>query len=453
MPKIITLPSALLALLVIAASAKQQCCTEDSRGTATKYDSKESIKAQGYLDGWGLLARSPDFFGKQRVKPAAFLSSKIKSPNVLYPSAAGTDPMCGNAVANGQTSVCENHVWDGGNIDKTCKPGTVPWNLATVAAGMYKDDNEGNDPWKGTVTTYANGKVFCEGYYPTDANSIDQRNTANGLGLHPSQDHACFGDVCITGYDTSGESVGKCNYDAVSPDDFGSHLGNSIRDKNGESMCRDGGRSPNFEVDFVSCWYVNPWQAVAAQNSIWSHRASWLNNLLPTIDGKGNEDNDQAYWGWNEAPCTTTDGSDLDDIQNMDVVIIKLPPTVDSDEASACMLSDEADNKLANQLMDFWRKGAGVKPIVWMSEHKSAGSADYDKKFFAQNFLFKDRSCITVDDNGDGPYYYPAWDMKCTAYADYVDKYWGDHCNKVGASFESTFGSANGSASVGNKTA
>ena len=107
--------------------------------------------------------------------------------------------MCGNAVANGQTSVCENHVWDGGNIDKTCKPGTVPWNLATVAAGMYKDDNEGNDPWKGTVTTYANGKVFCEGYYPTDANSIDQRNTANGLGLHPSQDHACFGDVCITG--------------------------------------------------------------------------------------------------------------------------------------------------------------------------------------------------------------------------------------------------------------
>ena len=47
-------------------------------------------------------------------------------------------------------------------------------------------------------------------------------------------------------------------------------------------------------MDFVACWYQNPFDAITAQNSLYNARGGWLNNMIPWIDGKGADQDDRA---------------------------------------------------------------------------------------------------------------------------------------------------------------
>ena len=52
-----------------------------------------------------------------------------------------------------------------------------------------------------------------------------------------------------------------------------------------------------------------------------------------------------------------------------------------------------------------------------------------DKKFFSQNFLFKDNSCVTV--SGDGSYqtyFYPSGSDQCKSYKQSVDDFGKKWC-------------------------
>ena len=116
------------------------------------------------------------------------------------------------------TSICQNHDANIGFSPGSCN-GKSPWHFASVGPGYYKDSGKPNDDK--TAATYAQGKVvsrhrglvedessqlsqgdlklthhilsappthqYCSGYYPTDANTVDQRNKVNGLGLHNSK--------------------------------------------------------------------------------------------------------------------------------------------------------------------------------------------------------------------------------------------------------------------------
>ena len=286
--------------------------------------------------------------------------------------------------------------------------------------------------------------------HSTDSNSVDQRNLKNGLGLHATflsqgndkidQDHACVNGKCITGTDTTGDAVGKCNYDDVPPSNFGDHFSESMKSEyNNNSPCRDGGKNPMFALDFVSCWFQNPFDAITAQNSLWNARSGWLNNMVPWIDGKGADQDDQAYWGWNEAPCTAQNG-DMDDAKP-DIMIVKLPPAAGF-EPSACQLSDEADWDLAKQLNTAHAKGLGYLPIVWLGETKVGNG--YEKSFFSQNFLFKDNSCIkTASDTDTQIYFYPSTDQHCKDYEAFVK----DKCKWGASSFGALDGGNSGNAS------
>ena len=50
-----------VATFATTSKARQDCCFEGNGRTATKWLNDEAKKANGYLNGWGLLARVPDF--------------------------------------------------------------------------------------------------------------------------------------------------------------------------------------------------------------------------------------------------------------------------------------------------------------------------------------------------------------------------------------------------------
>ena len=256
------------------------------------------------------------------------------------------------------------------------------------------------------------------------------------------QDHACVNGKCITRAETTGDAVGKCNNEVL-PSNFGEHFSESMKlEYNNDSPCRDGGLNPIFALDFMSCWFRNPLDAITAQNSLWNARSGWLNNMVPWIDGKGADKDDQAYWGWNEAPCSAQNG-DIDDA-TPDIMIVKLPPAAGF-EPSACQLSDEADRDLAKQLNAAHAKGLGSLPIVWLGETKVGNG--YEKSFFSQNFLFEDGSCIkTASDKDTQVYFYPSTDSHCKDDEAFVkDKCnWGGNASNPGSAVNATtsFGGA-----------
>ena len=204
----------------------QDCCLEGSDGTASKWLNDEANKANGYLYNWGLLTRVADFESSNTCdnppcfRASAFMHADSEPPNSMYPSTRNV--MCDNMISEGKgTSICQNSEWAAALSPGMCDEDQSPWHYATLGAGFYRDSGEQD-------STYAEGKVYCSGYYPSDANTVDKRNPSNGLGLHangipvgdwtPDQDHACVGDKCITGFDTTGDLVGKCNYDDVAPE-------------------------------------------------------------------------------------------------------------------------------------------------------------------------------------------------------------------------------------------
>merc|ERR1712183_1230758 len=80
--------------------------------------------------------------------------------------------------------------------------------------------------------------------------------------------------------------------------------------------------APQWAVDASACWVNNPRDMINIQNAYYWARASWNNGLAPYGDGsEGTSDADRKYWGWNEIPVST----DIDNPENWDAVIIKLP--------------------------------------------------------------------------------------------------------------------------------
>lgn len=331
-----------------------------------------------YSGGKGVLVRNPmDGYEDKKqwkVVPATFWTNDIYTPSALFPTGWGGwltgngDPNCPNGGTNGYYKMTKKCPTD----PRTKESG--PWNYAALAYVI-------NDKMSEFFPHFDSIQSATWGYgvfYPTDANSVDQRcryvDAAAG-----NNGYDCPGGWIPWGklFTADSTKIGSGGYDAGNPEvtggggggagchwtglGAGSEIDQSNANSGGLNLVRNahceceyrlgkgndgwgawvdqwvkhgtnvkkldgwmaGGKAPGHGLDQVACWMNNPRDMIGLQNYMYWKRLSWSNQMAPASSWYvGMPETLRVYWGWNEVPIPIAKARDMSLRQ---AVVIKLP--------------------------------------------------------------------------------------------------------------------------------
>jgi len=174
-----------------------------------------------------------------------------------------------------------------------------------------------------------------------------------------------------------------------------------------------------YSLDYASCWTNNPRDMIGLQNSLWWMRTWWADGSTPEaqygsgVDQMpGSNDGDRRYWGWNEVPVAH---SVVDDPENWDAVVIKLPTAMFGDGRldSLSMLDSGHALALEDALNTYVFSAGFLKPglehvqsrpgsyIVLVREFAD-DSGNFNREFFCESWMSPTKKYnIIYDDSND----------------------------------------------------
>lgn len=390
------------------------------------------VRAQDFEDG-----------GNSAVVASTFWSNDIYAPSQFYPTAG--------------VPWYPNNNWDGFGTTDWMQPGLAgadgPWTYAALGIvvgsgmnGLYPDfENIQKDDWGWGV------------FYSSDSNAADKRcywwednqgydcpgGWMSGGQYSPNEDWHGAGTYPmgnpVTGepgekgggagchFDSSKKGVDQeesyesenlvasdqceCNYNFR--EDWSQWVWNFInsgKQKPGfedRTWLHGGDKAPQWAIDTVMCWVNNPRDLIKIQNELFWSRTFWNNALVPNSDYTSWDPSElRKYWGWNEIPASR---EFMDDDQNWDAIIIKLPAAVCNNAAGDWGKTDTPDClgdtealQLDADLDEYVSKGKllvgadhiGDRPgsyVVFVREYgdqwgDAGGEINWQRQFFCANY-------------------------------------------------------------------
>merc|ERR1719253_827252 len=352
------------------------------------------------------------------------LHNDIITPSSMYPDG---NPMCPNDGNSGYSSLsaCSDDAFARAQL-----AAAIGTNLKTLFANgdTIQDDSWGYGVFYGTDANAADQRCLyseqyngydCPGGWIPWGGSYSPDGDKKGAGNFPSGNPAAGGGGGGAGCHYNQYNPGIDQYDAGDPNLVGTNAcecnydlkGNFWRDwvnqwinhgaaKSGYSWMGwfGSGKAPSFGMDFAACWVNNPRDMINMQNAMWWLKDSWNNLLLPKsfpYDG-GNPQSQRRYWGWNEIPL---DKSKVENAENWDAVVIKLPPTAcggdGKSDAPHCLSSDAGyhleglfDWYIAQNFLKSGAQYAGQRPgsyVVFLKEY-FVGNRHWQRQFFCDGW-------------------------------------------------------------------
>jgi len=247
------------------------------------------------------------------------------------------------------------------------------------------------------------------GYFPAGNPDAIKGRGGGGTGCHFDHQNPTNGIDQTDAVDASGSNIVidancQCNYNLKGNfwQDWVDQWLAHAAPKNDEQWQYwfKNGKAPSYALDFAACWLNNPRDMIQLQNALWRSRFDWSNQQIPrsSWDKDPYAASQRVYWGWNEVPVNRTV---MDDSQNWDAVVIKLPAAVCPGAVkwgdSVSCLSMEAQGELEKNLDNFVSAGL-LKPglenahshpgssVVFLREEPDKMMGGWVRNFYCEGF-------------------------------------------------------------------